>query len=316
MRHLCSLRVEVDNTHEGLTDRHRPPSFYKGGIEIKGRKSIFSSSDQQYIRDHYHTVPYKNIADTLGYTERQVRGWVNNHCAKKYRVFNESYFDKIDTGIKAYFLGYIYADGWVTHHTRSVVGEDNESPTYKYEFGMQLQYQDRTILELLNHELGDQHVIKDVQRVHYIPGNSKPSHTHSSVLRVYSKHLVQSLRLHNITSNKTYDDEYPEVDDIFFADFLRGYFDGDGCVYANRHGMAQVHFTAYNSQFLKYIQWRISTLYDIQASIYMENDHKFRLVVYQYESVRKLYSVLYQVRNEYMLERKYDKYTNLLGLAA
>lgn len=260
--------------------------------------------------------PYRDIADKLGYTERQIRGWVNNHCAKKNRTFDESYFDTIDTSAKAYYLGYIYADGWISmgHRSTSMTGDDMSAR--KYEFGMQLQRQDRYVLESFNREIGGQHIIKDIHSCHLIPGNNAPSYTESSVLRVYSKRFVQSLCVHGISNDKTYSTNHPAVNDELFSHFLRGYFDGDGCVYANRHGMAQVHFTAYGSTFLQYIQSKLRDLYDIRSCIYAENVHKFRLVVFRYGDVRKLFNVLYANSHEYMLQRKYDKYTNLLGLAA
>ena len=36
----------------------------------------------------------KDIAETLGYTERQIRGWINNNCDTKLRQFNKDYFDE------------------------------------------------------------------------------------------------------------------------------------------------------------------------------------------------------------------------------
>ena len=259
---------------------------------------------------------YKDIAKELGYTERQIRGWVNNHCARKNRTFDEAYFDTIDTSAKAYYLGYIYADGWVSVGRRSANSLADASLRLKYEFGMQLQRRDRYILETLNRELGGKHIIKDIQSCCLIPGNKAPSYTESSVLRVYSKRFVQALRALNIDSNKTYSSRHPVVTKELFSHFLRGYFDGDGCVYANHRGMAQVHFTAYGPSFLRYLQLRLRDLYGIQSSLYEENESKFRLIVFRYEDVRKLFDILYSDHCEYMLHRKYDKYITLLGLAA
>lgn len=255
-------------------------------------------------------VPYKDIADTLGFNERQIRGWINNHCVNKNRVFADSYFDNIDTPTKAYLLGLIYADGWISTHKRK------ETATYSYEFGIQLQREDRYLLDVLNSELGGVHKINDIETDYIIANNKAPSHCLSSVLRVYSKRLVLSLMNHHITTDKTYSALFPEVDDGLFAYFIKGYFDGDGCVSANNRGTPVVHFTAFGSKFLLYVQKKLDDLYGIKSSIYAENDRKHRLMIFRNADVCRFYDVIYANDCEVCLRRKYQKYSTLLGLSA
>ena len=255
-------------------------------------------------------MPYSDIADALGFTERQIRGWINNHCCKKNRVFYEDYFDFIDSLVKAYFLGLIYADGWISAHKRKETG------TYAYEFGIQLQRNDRYLLDMLNSELGGVHKIDDIEANFVIADNKFPSHTLSSVLRIYSKRLALSLMNHHITTDKTYSNLFPVVDDALFAYFTRGYFDGDGCVSANKYGKPVVHFTAFGAEFLLYLQKKLDELYDINSSIYAENDRKHRLMIFRNDDVSRFYDVLYADSRSVKLTRKYDKYSTLLGLSA
>ena len=275
-----------------------------------GRKSIFSSAEQEYIQEKYLVMPYKHIADELGYTERQVRGWINNHCNKKNRCFDEHYFDTIDSPNKSYYLGIIYADGWVSNHLR----QDGKSASY--EFGMQLQRNDRYILEQLNSELGGVHSIKDFERNCIILTNHFPSYTQSSILRIYSKHFVTSLMKHNIATDKSYADIFPIVEDNLFCHFIRGYFDGDGCVYANKYGKPQIHFTAFGDSFLSYIQSKLDSLYGIRSSIYAENENKHRLMIFRKDDVNRFFDVIYGSGCNIKMLRKYNKYITLLGLAA
>ena len=58
-------------------------------------------------------MTYREIGDKLGFTEKQIRGWVAANCKNKIKLYNKMYFQNIDTPNKAYWLGFIYADGWV-----------------------------------------------------------------------------------------------------------------------------------------------------------------------------------------------------------
>ena len=112
-------------------------------------KAIFTKEQINFMINNYETMQYKEIGNILGFTERQIRGKLNNMGYTKNRKFNNRYFQHIDTPLKAYFLGYIFADGWVCHN----------NATHNYEFGMELQEQDKYVLEKLNSELGGVHKI-------------------------------------------------------------------------------------------------------------------------------------------------------------
>lgn len=77
-------------------------------------KTIFKESDIEYMKNNYLTKSYKEIGIILGFSERQIRGKINNMGLKKERVFNSDYFSIINTEEKAYFLGLIFGDGWVS----------------------------------------------------------------------------------------------------------------------------------------------------------------------------------------------------------
>lgn len=97
------LNVETSQIHGWLNYR----KLYRT------ERAIFSESDKEYITAHYLTDSYKDIGDKLGYTARQIQGWVNNHFKGKVKIrdFNSDYFKNIDCSAKAYWLGFLYADG-------------------------------------------------------------------------------------------------------------------------------------------------------------------------------------------------------------
>ena len=79
----------------------------------KGYNSIFSKNDINYIKKNYLSMTYREIANNIGFTEKQVKGWINHNCDKKTRTFDDKYFNEIKTPNQAYWLGFIYADGWI-----------------------------------------------------------------------------------------------------------------------------------------------------------------------------------------------------------
>ena len=184
------------------------------GYKNKNR-SIYTKYEQEFMRNNYKNMLYKDIAKKINKTERQVRGWINTYCERKNRIFNENYFEKIDNPNNSYWLGFIYADGWVCCNY----------DTYNYELGIELQKSDRYHLEKFNKEIGGVHKIVDEHHEKIIANNPKISITDSSVLRIYSKKIVEDLIKHNVVPNKTLNPIFPKLNDYFY-DFFRGYIDG------------------------------------------------------------------------------------------
>lgn len=287
----------------------------------KGRSRLFYDHELEYIEQNYLTMTYKEIADHLGYTERQVCGWINNNLTKKLRTFNDHYFDSIDTPNQAYWLGFIYADGWISSHVRKHSGTshnltDKECMSTCLEFGIELKREDEYLLELFNREIGGAHKIYRKHKRLHICNNKNITETDTSCIRVYSNPFVKGLIQNGIDFNKTRSDVFPVVMDELFPDFLRGYIDGDGCIHEMRPGILATHITGANKAALQYIQEKLLNLYDIHASLYTETEMKHRLYCFRRDDVRRLLDLIYSDPNCVKLTRKYNKYLNFYGLAA
>lgn len=268
----------------------------------KHRKTtIFSESDKRYMSDNYMTLSYKQIAKKIGFTERQVRSWINNNLDSKLRSFNKSYFSDISTPTKAYWLGFIYADGYIINNPKN----------RNYELGMELQSEDKYMLDMLNEELGNVHRLYHKHQTKQICGYEQMSVTDSWVLRVYSKDIVNDLIRHHIVPNKTNSELFPKVNK-FFLDFVRGYLDGDGCIYVDKKGHLYVHITSANVGILNYLQEKFLSDYKVKSHIYNENSKKYRIVFYGAEALNML-NLIYYNDSVIKLNRKYDKYSQYLG---
>lgn len=125
---------------------------------------------------------------------------------RKYH-FDLNYFEKIDTEEKAYWLGFLYADGYVCYRGVVTVG---------------LAEKDLSHLELLRKCLGDETV--------KIPYTSR---TKSYFIHFSSVKMADDLRKLGCVQKKSLVLKFPTEDQVpqsLVNHFMRGYFDGDGCL--------------------------------------------------------------------------------------
>jgi len=267
-------------------------------------KIKFTDQDERYIKENYLDKTYKEIANILGYTESQIKTKAISLNLRKKRQINKDYFESIDSSEKAYYLGLIYADGWIQYNLEK----------HNYEFGIQLQLKDRYIIDNLNTILGGNNYMKVLESHISIINNKQYKTGEMCYLRVYSKKIVSDLQMHGIAENKTQKDVFPIIDDYLFFDFLRGYIDGDGCFYINKNHV-YMHITSASIVALKYLQSRLN-YFGINTKVYTEKERKHRLMCVNTAEMIKLINLLYKNEDCICLKRKYDIVKDLIGLAA
>lgn len=141
----------------------------------------------------------------------------NYHNALK---FNNTVFDCIDTEEKAYWLGFLYADGNV-HSTSNIIS-------------LSLKKEDKEHLVKFKHFLEAQTSIKDS----YIYVNNKQYEV--SKISICNKHFKETLINLGCIPKKSLVLTFPQLS-IFenkelVYDFIRGYVDGDGCLTFSKNG--------------------------------------------------------------------------------
>lgn len=187
------------------------------------KKEAWSKEEIQFVIDNYCKLPTKQIAEYLNRTPDAVKLKAQRNGLKKYPYSCDyRFFDIIDTEEKAYWLGFIYADGWISvnHKTNSGC------------VGIELQIRDIEHLRKFNKSLcGNYKIIEKESQCK--PSPNKEFRKHCQI-RIYSIDMVEDLQKHGITNTKTYDMTFPELPDALIKHFIRGYFDGDGSLY-ERH---------------------------------------------------------------------------------
>ena len=135
------------------------------------------------------------------------------HCSWKNTV-NEQYFETIDTKEKAYFLGFLWADGYnsVDHMVCKI----------------DLQARDRDFLVKLKDSIRFSGNICS-----YVAKKGKSYRPEEAIvyrIAIKNERFIRSLDQKGVKPHREelgFPFEY--VSDKFFMDFIRGYFDGNGC---------------------------------------------------------------------------------------
>ena len=261
-------------------------------------KTIFNETQLDFIKNNYLKMTYKEMSllDLFdGINEKQLRNKARNMGYQKTRSFNDSFFETIDSKEKAYWLGFIYADGYILF---------NEEKS-NYELGVSIHSKDSYLLEYLNISLGNMHNITFRKRE--IEFNGYKYINDCCEFRVYSKKLCSDLIKNKIVCNKTNSNIHPTIEDeVLFYHMLRGFLDGDGSIYKKDDKIMSITFTNSNSSFLEYIQERLKNQ-DIKSDLYKETEKKYKLFISRYDH-QKFLQKIYKDSENLRLKRKYDLY--------
>jgi hypothetical protein len=207
---------------------------------------------------------------------------------RKYDV-NHNYFDIIDTEEKAYWLGFLYADGYIRERKS---GSSLE---------MKLSIKDKKHLELFRECIGSNHKIIDgFNSVKY---KDTISRSHMSTLAMYSNQLVESIKKQGVHSRKTFIITKPNIEKPLISHFIRGYFDGDGCFYLSGDKKRNsTTFVCASDQFREFL---ISELLDNGMEFKWYGGIK--ITIYKKLDNKKFYDYIYKNATIY-LNRKKEKY--------
>lgn len=142
---------------------------------------------------------------------------INSHRKNRYTL-NERYFQHIDSEEKAYWLGYLFADGFVgTTKTNNIVFSQKES--------------DKEVVQQFAQDID----FTGKLRVAF-PGKTAYDNAQNQIVINFSSSLMlQDLYNLNLFHNKLKNrNELPPIDHNLLRHFVRGLFDGDGCIMDNK----------------------------------------------------------------------------------
>ena len=157
--------------------------------------------------DVSHTVVRKILLENKIHIRSQSEAAVISNIKRRQFNINDDYFST-ESANMAYLLGFLASDGTVDKkNNRIKIG---------------LSSVDRDFLEIVAQELNFEGKIFDYETTNGYQ---------VSELTFTSPKIKQELAKYNIVPNKTFTFTFPKnLSKIYWIDFIRGYFDGDGSV--------------------------------------------------------------------------------------
>lgn len=137
------------------------------------------------------------------------------------KTCSRDFFSTIDTEEKAYWLGFIFADGYISFSESNL---KKGQLAIAYCVGIKLQLSDKEHLKKFNKSINGNY--KVFEETAY-PDDFRKKKTKSGKILIYSKQMYDDLNKF-FDRDKTYTAEFPDIPKEFIRHFVRGYFDGDG----------------------------------------------------------------------------------------
>jgi hypothetical protein len=206
---------------------------------------------------------------------------------------NERYFKQVDTPRKAYWLGLLFADGWIVTHKDVSIG-----------FALALHERDLDLLEAFAFDLGCPSLVRRTRL-------GSPLHQ----VKVTSAEACADLACHGVVPRKSSVIELPDLPGHLMPHFVRGYFDGDGSV-SVRGATLSAQITSGSEAMLEQVRAYLALAEGIQASI-RQDRNSFVLRCYGGNAMR-LARFLYgrPPHGEIAMQRKQEKFFDYLGSGA
>ena len=270
----------------------------------KSRK--WTQEELDYLANNYYSMDTDIIAEQLNRSRNSIKLKANRIGLKKpHHEQDDFFFDSIDNPIKAYWLGFITADGYVV--------DDQYGGTY--ELSIELSNTDEEHLYKFKKDISSNANITNRKKSPFVNKGYDKEYTMSQI-RIYSKHLVKALSQYNVVQNKTYSLSFPEISDEYVWDYIRGYFDGDGCInikgmttpYGKYHEYSRVSFVCKRIEFLESLK-NIFEKHSISSYIVKDRDY-YVLHISAQASVGRFFNCIYYDDSCVRLDRKYNHFIN------
>ena len=211
--------------------------------------------------------------------------------AKRKYYLNEDYFSKIDSHQKAYWLGFIYAEGNV----------------YKNTLTIKLATVDKYVLDQFGLDLKTNAPTKEV--------NDRDAFR----IRINSKKMVTQLLTHGVFPAKSALLKFPDLDEKYLNSFILGFYDGDGWITSKKDKTLKIQsyiigFCSCSFELLEKFQLHFMRMGFGKGSFFQRKKIKKRKPAYQlsYSGLMSsnILNWLYK-NNQFHILRKYEIYGDM-----
>lgn len=256
---------------------------------------FWTIEEERFLINNYKSMKNKDISLILNKTLKSIELKAKRLGLKKDKKYFYDYskFLSITTEEDAYWLGFLYADGYVCITSRS------------YWFGCDLQASDFEHLEKLNKFMGSNRPIRYFDKICSLSG----SISDMCSITFHNKDFVYRLIKLGCTQRKSLTITMPfgKFDNILMRHFIRGYFDDDGSLGDYRkYNYTSLSIESGSEIFLKELSDYIFKEIGVKCYIYSDKTC-WKLLVRKQIDVKLFLEYMYKDSNIY-LERKYNKY--------
>jgi hypothetical protein len=276
--------------------------FKKLGLKPKTKMEIYLLQQQKIITFYNNNKSIEDISNIIHIPPTQI--WrvlkINNIAAtkqynyvdkyNKYKV-NE-YFDNIDTPNKAYFLGLLYADGNINRKLNHIT--------------LKLKASDVKILE-------DIKVAFEIRSKLYFSKTKNPNADDQYTLKIVNKKIKDNFIKHGVIPRKTWKLKFPFwLSEPLRSHFVRGYFDGDGCLYIDyKRSSASISICG-TYEMCSDLEFLLKNSIGLNSQI-SSDKNIFRIRIRRYSDVVTFCNWMYS-NADLLLKRKYDKFQEVRRL--
>ena len=193
----------------------------------------------------------------------------------------------------AYILGFITADGCLVEYANGYHGLDITS-------------KDKGLLVLIKREMQAEHKIGKKPRGYR--------------LQIRNRTIYNDLLRLGLTPRKSKTIKFPYIPKKHFSEFVRGCFDGDGCVKVwqekrwRRPWQLSSFFCSASLVFLKELQKKLQSIGGLSRGWIWQHPRSSHYLSYAIADSLRLYQFIYQDNPQLCLERKKKRFELFLSL--
>lgn len=224
-------------------------------------------------------------------------GVMRNHSEKSRKyIYNKDFFKAIDTEEKAYWLGFIYADGYIVN---GIKGKNKDS------LGITLSNKDKNHIEKFKKSINSNHPIRNY--------TTKYGYDSARIV-IQDEELVADLIKLGVLRNKSLILKFPTIDMVdrsLIYHFIRGYFDGDGSFKKKGKKLKGYDFSILGTiEFLAELRICLGVDNEIRKCNKNTDSNNYHLTFGGNQKVKQVSEMLYKNAKIY-LDRKYKRYKEI-----
>lgn len=277
----------------------------KNNIEIKNSHKPYFQKSHNLEGDIEKEIIHKYVNENYSCGELSREYCNGDHCqisklltrngitivsgrikSQKYSV-DESYFESINTPAKAFIFGLMITDGCVIIKDR------------KYRITIELQAEDKHVLEFIKSEL---------KSTHPIYRNEKKN---TYIFHISNKKMAIDLSNLGCMPNKTYKLTFPiSVPEYLFSHFLHGCIMGDGSIYKTKD-RPTVLFLGTHDLIIKTKEYLNKLGFEGCIHNHEESQHISELTYNGKDSVLRMLTYIYD-NAPFIMIRKFKKFEEIL----